>query len=176
MMAQLLQQKPNSPMSQSQSIAYIDGANLHTGICSLGWALDYKRFRSWLRQKYGVKTAYIFIGKISRYESLYTSLEAAGYTLIFKEVVVDPSGKVKGNCDADLVLKAAREHFESNVNRVVLVSNDGDYAALVQFWLEKNVGCTILSPSVQNRSSLLLRRTGAPIVYLHDVRNKICSW
>lgn len=159
---------------QSKAIAYIDGANLHTGICVLGWFLDYKRFRSWIRQKYGVQTAYIFLGKISKNIQLYRLLESFGYILIFKDVVIDPSGKVKGNCDADLVLKAAREHFESNVGRAILVSNDGDYAGLVKFWQEKNVDCTILSPSVQKKSSLLLRRTNVPIVYLHEVRHKIC--
>lgn len=42
--------------------AYIDGANLHKGIASLGWQLDYARFRVWLKDKYGVETAYLFKG------------------------------------------------------------------------------------------------------------------
>lgn len=33
----------------ANNIAYIDAANLHKGLANLGWRLDYKRFRVWLR-------------------------------------------------------------------------------------------------------------------------------
>lgn len=164
----------NEGDNQSKLIAYIDGANLHKGVEVLGWKLDYRRLRSWLRQKFGVQTAYIFIGMIKGNALLYSSLQDAGFILVFKDVTFDSFGKIKGNCDSDLVLKAARQHFEEGVNGAVLVSNDGDHASLVQFWQEKHVTCTVLSPSIRNRASLLLRRTNVPIVYLHDVRNAIC--
>jgi len=89
---------------ESNNFAYIDGANLDKAIKELGWALDYKRFRVWLSEKYKVKKAYIFIGLISKYKNLYTYLQESGFTLIFKEVIYDGTGKPKGNCDANLVL------------------------------------------------------------------------
>ncbi len=39
--------------------AFIDAQNLHRGIKSLGWELDWVRFRVYLKEKYGVDTAYI---------------------------------------------------------------------------------------------------------------------
>ena len=155
------------------NIAYIDGANLHRGISSLGWKLDYRRFRSWIRQKFSVTDAKLFIGLIPKQAGLYTSLQNAGYKLVFKEVVFDGSGKAKGNCDADLVLQAARDAFENEVNSVILISSDGDYDPLVYFWIEKGVRCTILSPAPVNKCSILLKKTGAPIVYLNEVREKL---
>src|SRR3989344_5735915 len=95
------------------TIAYIDGANLHRGVATLGWKLDYRKFRSWIRQKFSVANARLFIGLMPKHATLYTSLQNAGYKLVFKEVVYDGDGKAKGNCDADLVLKAARDHYES---------------------------------------------------------------
>jgi len=44
---------------QENNFAYIDAANLHKGIESFGWVLDYRRFRKWLAEKYGAKIAYI---------------------------------------------------------------------------------------------------------------------
>lgn len=85
-----------------RNYAYIDGANLHKGVENLGWRLDYKKFRVWLRDKYGVGQAYIFLGLVPKYKDLYTSLQEVGFTLIFKEVTYDGDGKVKGNCDAIL--------------------------------------------------------------------------
>jgi len=155
------------------TIAYIDGANLHKGVESENWKLDYRKFRSWVRQKFDVSEAFLFIGLMPKNASLYTSLQYAGYKLVFKEVVYDGDGKAKGNCDADLVLKAARDHFEDGVKSVVIVSSDGDYSSLVKFWLEKRVHCTIVSPAPIKRCSILLKRTGAPIVYLDEVKHKL---
>ncbi|OQA64143.1 MAG: NYN domain protein [Ignavibacteria bacterium ADurb.Bin266] len=157
-------------INKHKNIVYIDGANLHNGIDTLGWRLDYRRFRIWLNEKYGVKTAYLFIGMMPKYKDLYTRLQEYGYTLIFKEVTYDKSGKPKGNCDADLVVKAMEDTFENSFEKALLVSSDGDYASLVKFMLGKEKFEVILSPSVEERCSVLLKRTDAKIVYLNDKR------
>ncbi len=108
-----------------------------------------------------------------KHANLYTALQDAGYKLVFKEVVYDGDGKAKGNCDADLVLQAAKDHYEAGVTAVVLVSSDGDYSSLVKFWLSKGVQCTIISPAAIRRCSILLKKTGAPIVYLEEVKHKL---
>src|SRR3989344_790260 len=119
-------------------VAYIDGANLHNGTKSLGWDLDYKKFRVWLKEKFHVMRAYIFIGLVPRFKDLYADLQEAGYILIYKEVTYDGTGKIKGNCDADLVLKAVVDFYEKQCEQAILVSNDGDYAPLVKFLKEKD--------------------------------------
>ena len=159
--------------SSPHTAAYIDGANLHRGVKSSSWTLDYRKFRSWIRQKFNVGEAHLFIGLMPKHASLYTSLQSAGYTLVFKEVVYDGAGNAKGNCDADLVLMAARDHYERGVSSVLLVSSDGDYTPLVKFWMDKGVPCTIISPAPIKKCSILLKKTGAPIVYLEDVKHKL---
>lgn len=70
------------------NIAYVDAANLDKALrLTLLWELDYKRFRTWLADKYEVKRAYIFIGLIPRYKSLYNYLQECGFDLIFKDVL-----------------------------------------------------------------------------------------
>ena len=156
---------------ESGNFAYIDGANLYEAIKELGWPLNYKRFRVWLSEKYGVERAYIFIGLISKYKNLYTYLQECGFTLVFKEVIYDGSGKPKGNCDADLVLEATRDAYENKFKKAIIISSDGDYAGLVKFLKEKDKLCVILSPSVEIKCSILLKRTGARIVYINDKRS-----
>ncbi len=149
---------------KKNNFAYIDAANLHKGIGDLGWKLDYRRFRVWLKEKYGVERAYLFIGLVSKYKDLYTFLQEAGFTLVFKETIFDGDGNVKGNCDADLVLWAVRDVYENNCDQAILVSSDGDYASLMKFLIEKSRLRIVLSPN--NKCSVLLRRTNGPIVYL----------
>ncbi|MBN2585221.1 NYN domain-containing protein [Patescibacteria group bacterium] len=162
----------NKKMSQN-NFAYIDGANLHKGVLDLGWELDYAKFRVWLKEKYGVRTAYLFIGLIPKNKALYQSLQEAGFTLVFKEVVYDGDGKPKGNCDADLVLKATRDAFENKCDSAVVVASDGDYASLVGFLQEKHKILVVLSPSTQKKCSILLKRTGVKIAYINDQRSNL---
>jgi len=155
----------------NNNVAYIDGANLYRGIKELGWKLNYQYFRIWLKEKYGVKRAYIFLGLVPKYKDLYTNLQEAGFTLVFKETTCDYEGNVKGNCDADLVLKTAVDYFEKNFAGAILVSSDGDYACLVNFLKEKKLLCSLISPS--NKCSFLLRKLNVPLVYLDTQRSKL---
>lgn len=152
-----------------KTLVYIDGANLHKGTQGLGWTLDYERFFVWLRDKYRIERAYLFIGLIPKNKDLYTRLQEVGYTLVYKEITFDGTGKVKGNCDADLVLKVTSGYYEKHFDQVVLVSSDGDYAGLVQFLKERQSFRTLISPS--NNCSFLLRKLNIPIVYLDTQKN-----
>lgn len=158
---------------KENNFAYIDGANLHKGVKELGWKLDYRRFRRWLEDKYSIKRAYIFLGLVAKHKDLYTSLQEAGFTLVFKETTYDGDGNIKGNCDADLVLKTVVDCFEKNFTKAVLVSSDGDYACLAKFLKEKNVFYSLVSPS--NKCSFLLRKLNIPLVYL-DTQKSILRY
>lgn len=158
---------------KNNNYAYIDGNNLYRGVNDSGWKIDFVRFRKWLFDKYSVTKAYYFIGLIPKEKDLYRNLQEAGYTLIFKEVIYDSSGKAKGNCDADFVLQSVVDIYENNCDQQVLVTSDGDYASLVKFLQTKNKLRVILSPSIEKKCSILLKRTNASITYLRDVNNKI---
>ena len=157
--------------STNQGVAYIDGANLHNGSKQLGWELDYKRLRIWLREKYGVEQAYLFLGLVPRYKSLYTDLQEKGFTLVFKEVTYDNFGKIKGNCDADLVVQAMKDAYEQKYKKAILISSDGDYASLVSFLIQKGKNILVLSPYKTEKCSVLLKRTEVSIAYISDKKN-----
>ena len=158
-------------MNEENNFAYIDGANLHKGVGDLGWELDYKRFRLWLTNKYKIKRAYLFLGLIPKYKDLYTYLQEVGFTLVFKETTYDGDGKVKGNCDADLVLQTVSDTYENNFDKAIIVSSDGDYSSLVKFLQERNKIVSVISPS--NNCSILIKRTNVKIVYLDWVKSKV---
>jgi len=156
---------------ENKNFAYIDGANLHKGLEFFNWKLDYERFRIWLKEKYNVERAYLFIGLIPKYKDLYTYLQESGFTLIFKETICDNDGKPKGNCDADLVLQVVCDTYENHFDKAIIISSDGDYASLIKFLQKKDKLKIILSPSNVNKCSVLLKRTNAPIAYINDQRS-----
>ena len=121
---------------ESNNYAFIDSQNLNLGIQKLGWKLNYQKFRIYLTEKYGVKKAYIFIGFVALNQSLYDRLQEAGFILKFKPTVPDANGNIKGNIDADIVLRAALEL--NDYDKAVIVSSDGDFYSLVQYLYENN--------------------------------------
>lgn len=162
----------NPEGKQLINIAYIDAANLDKALrLTLLWQLDYKKFRVWLSDKYKVERAYIFIGLIPKYKDLYTYLQECGFTLIFKDVLFDKTGKAKGNCDSDLLMQASADLYEGDLNKAIIVASDGDYAPLIKVLMVKNRLETILSPAPAEKCSILLKRTNASIAYVNDQRS-----
>ena len=158
-------------MKNENNTAYIDGANLYNGMRFLDIDLDYKRLYIWLKDKFKIKKAYIYLGNIPKNHRLYSYLQECGYIIVFKEVVYDNSGKAKGNCDADLVLQATRYYYENKFDNMILISSDGDYASLVYFLKVNNKILGIISPSNKDKCSVLLKRTDVKIYYLTDQKN-----
>lgn len=151
--------------------AFIDGQNLYLAISELGWKLDYKRFRIYLREKYGVEKAYMFMGFISANQELYKFLQSVGFMLVFKPILENDDGKVKGNCDAELVLQAMIDI--SNYNKALIVTGDGDFYCLVKYLDENKKFLKVLAPSPTNCSSLLRRVAGNKISFASDLKQKL---
>lgn len=158
---------------KENNFAFIDGQNTHKGVQSLGWRIDWFRFRVYLREKYDVQVAYIFLGFMAQHNSLYEHLQKAGFILKFKPVLSDGEGKPKGNVDADLVLQAMLEY--EVYDKAVLVSSDGDFYSLVEHWYSVDKLKVVLSPYIRTCSSLLKKTAREKIVYLDTVRTKIAQ-
>ena len=138
--------------------AFIDSQNLNLGIRSLGWKLDFKRFRVYLKDKYSVKKAFLFIGYIPENRNLYNYLQSSGYELVFKTTVKDNRGKPKGNVDAELIVWTMRFVYEKTCDKVIIVSGDGDFAILADFLLEKNKLLNFIAPNYKSMS-ILIKKT-----------------
>ncbi len=151
--------------------AFIDSQNLNLGINKLNWKLDFKKFRIYLKEKYKVSQAFLFIGFIPENQDLYSSLQKNGYILVFKPVLFDCDQKPKGNVDADLVLQTMIEF--NNFDQAIIVSSDGDFYCLVKYLYEKGKLSRVISPDVKNCSKLLKKTAKEKIVFIDNLRNKL---
>lgn len=66
---------------------------------------------------------------------------------------------IKGNVDTHLVLSAAQYYYEQNYKNFILVSGDGDFDVLVEFWKEREVFDRLITPNGANASKLLKQVT-----------------
>lgn len=150
------QNNTRSPKHKPNNYAFIDSQNLNLGVNSLGWKIDYAKFRLYLKNKFSITKAYVFIGLVDDNQELYTTLQEAGFILVFKPTVrYFQNGKetVKGNVDAELVLNAAAIEY-SNYDKALIVTGDGDFACLVKFLIERGKLLKLVTPN-QKYSKLL---------------------
>lgn len=64
--------------------AFIDSQNLNVSTQKFGWKMDWRKFRKFLEDKYGVTKAYMFIGYLPENEALYEQMHEAGYAVVLK--------------------------------------------------------------------------------------------
>ena len=156
---------------KENNFAFIDGQNLNLGIQSLGWKLNFVRFRKYLAEKYSVITAYYFIGYMPGNQPLYSELQKAGYVLIFKPTIPDHDGNVKGNIYADLVLQAMIDF--QNYDKAIVVTSDGDFYSLVKHLYQNDKLRFVMSPYVKTCSILLKKEAKEGVVFMDNLRKKL---
>ena len=146
--------------------AFIDNQNLNLGVQKLGWKMDWKKFRQYLADTYGVTKAFMFIGHMPEHEDMYLKMHELGYLVVLKPTfdmtrVIKPESQketkedakveekkaVKGNVDAELVLWAVKEmkHYD----KAVVVSGDGDFFCLVEYLAKEQKLLHLLAPNSQ---------------------------
>jgi uncharacterized LabA/DUF88 family protein len=153
-------------VQQKQVYAFIDSQNLNVSVQKFGWKMDWQKLRKYLSDTYGVTKAYMFIGYVPEFESMYVQLHEAGYSVVLKPTYdmtkprpdapepgkkpAEDEKKVKGNIDAELVLWAMKEI--NNYDSAIIVSGDGDFFCLVEYLDEVGKLLKILTPTWQYSS------------------------
>jgi len=179
--------------SKDNTYAFIDSQNLNLGIQRMGWKLDWRKFRQFLRDKYNVTQAYMFIGYMSENESMYEYMHELGFLVVLKPTIdvktphqdhqdpvaagesdkpkepEEPKSTIKGNVDAELVLYAMKEL--SHYDKAIIVSGDGDFFSLAEYLEEQGKLANILTPNWQYSS--LLKVFEPRIVRLDQLRRQL---
>lgn len=156
-------------MKRIEVTAFIDGQNLFQGISR---AIDYKRFRTYLREKYNVTLAYYFLWFRGNENNLYMKLQEAGFILIFNSKWENLKSNKKWNVDTNIVFTVMKRLLEWELDSIVLVSWDWDYKMLVDYLIEKWRFTKLLAPNHRFASSLYKNKQNLPSQYF-DFIDKI---
>ncbi|HSX18273.1 MAG TPA: NYN domain-containing protein [Candidatus Saccharimonadales bacterium] len=155
--------------SKQQVYAFIDSQNVNVSTQKFGWKVDWRKFRRFLKDKYGVDQAFMFIGYVPEFQDMYEFLHDAGYSVVLKptfdmskprEQVAQPQPgekteheekkPVKGNVDAELVLWAMKEL--KNYDKAIIISGDGDFFCLVEYLEQQGKLLKVMPPNVHYSS------------------------
>lgn len=158
--------------TKNENYAFIDSQNLNLSIRELGWVLNFSKFFIYLKEKYKVSKAFLFIGYVEGKNDLYKYLQEAGFICIFKPTLKYKDGTTKGNCDSELVLQAMIEY--SNYEKAIIVTGGGDFYCLVKYLIEQNKLQVVIVPNRLKFSALLKFRICRPYLrFLNELEGKL---
>ena len=157
---------------EENNYAFIDSQNLYRGVSKMGWTIDYRKFRLWLKNKFNITKAIMFFGYVKKNENLYKHLESCGFEIYFRDVEED-GGYMKGNVDIDIAMSVldSVEIF----NKAFLVTSDGDFYTLVKRLHKNDKLGGIISPHEDTCSRFLKLASEGKITYLEKVKHKLAN-
>lgn len=132
-----------------RNIAFIDWQNLHLWTSVDGWKVDFKKFRIYLKDKFKVDEAYMFLGFLDdNYWKMYRKIQKEWFILEFREHNSNMKWIKKWNVDVDIVFEIMyRLLEEDDFEKIVLVTGDWDYIKAVKYLIEKKKLEKILFPN-----------------------------
>lgn len=162
---------------------FIDGSSLHATAKALRFEVDYKRL---LREFHGYGTLLraLYYTAFDEGQQEYSSipllldwLDYNEFTVVTKATkeFIDPGGrrKVRGSIGVELAVHALE--LAEHIDRMVLVSGQGDFRRLVEAVQRRGVRVTVVSTLTGQPPMIAseLRRQADDFVDLADLRSKV---
>jgi uncharacterized LabA/DUF88 family protein len=161
---------------------FIDGANLHAAVRTLGFDIDFKRLLALFTQKARLVRALYYTAlledqEFSSVRPLVDWLNYNGFTVVTKPAksFTDGEGRrrTKGNMDVEIAVDAMR--LASRLDHLVIFSGDGDFRSLVAALQEKGKRVSVVSSLVTQPAMVAdeLRRQADQFIDLADLEKTI---
>ena len=149
---------------------YIDAANIILSAKDIGFDLDLSLLFQYLYDKYRYCKIIFFIGDVEYLTSVEKIIINHGVELVVKQTVRE-GGKIKANCDVELTNRVSVDVERNIVQRIILMSGDGDFVALTDY--ARDMGkCVICIPvNPKNTSIFIKHRPYLRLMYLIQIKD-----
>jgi len=160
-------------MKDKNVTLYIDAANLIMTARTFGlvyniyWLLEYFKFR------YKVNRCVYFTGRLETLKEDYMLLESQGVEIIFKEIYREEDGKTKANCDVEIAHRVTLDIEYNKVDKVILISGDGDFLSLLNHVQEKSKEVKLVGVHKRTTSRLYKEGMLFDLTYLTQIMEEI---
>jgi len=164
---------------------YIDGANVFYTQQKLGFFIDWKKTRDYLKEKWDISEIRYYAGVKENDEkmaSFLRYLDNVGITPITKPIKiikVDASHPLKklynyseiykSNCDIEMSTDILLERKE--IDEIILFTGDSDFEYLIKKL--KDIGKKVIIFSSRKTISWEIKLQATDYIYLEDIKDKI---
>lgn len=133
--------------TNTPTAVFIDGDWLYTATRRINKRIDYAKFFNILINNFGEKTKIYFYGAINpinkQQARFYISLAKIGYIVHYTKLIKIGTKLVSKGLDVELAVNAMR--ILPSLKKFVLVSGDGDFAALLKQVIDNGVSVLLIS-------------------------------
>jgi uncharacterized LabA/DUF88 family protein len=157
-----------------RTVVYIDAANIILAAKNIGFDLNIIRLVQHLKDSLRAELVIYFSGKFSFMMDTFMQLQQQGVELVYKEIYNENS-KTKANCDVEITHRITSDIWTNKVDRVVLLSGDGDFAPLLDFAHSRNLLVKVMALDPSSCSVMLKKRAYTRISYLTDLGKLITN-
>jgi hypothetical protein len=152
---------------------YIDVQNTHMRTLEQGRTIDWEKFLIYLKENMCADKIYYAVGKRKEFDLYYIHLETLWYTMLYKKTLILPNGEIKGNVDIDIAIQSVIDSYDKDLQQAYLITNDGDYNSLVDFFKSKNIFWGLITGNFQTAGRLLRKSAGKDIWDIQRIRHLI---
>lgn len=194
------QKQATQKTNPKANYAFIDSQNLNLGVQKMGWKMDWRKFRAYLKDVYNVDKAFMFIGYLPDNEKLYDQMHDLGFLIVLKPTLEmydteesqetrvkrheeqqdkdgvkiedrKPEEKRVTKGNVDAELVLYAVKEMPNYDKAVIVSGDGDFFSLVEYLDQQHKLLHLLAPNWQYSS--LLKPFESYIIRLDQKRHEL---
>jgi uncharacterized LabA/DUF88 family protein len=151
---------------------YIDGSNLNLSAKNHGLEIDLNLMLLYLKEKYYINSCKYFTPNFKFLETEFEILKQSGVEIIYKKIYREDK-KVKANCDVEISHHITLDVRDGKVDKVILLTGDGDFYSLLEYIESNNVEAKIIAIYPKDTSRLYRNSNKFGLTYLSQVKEKI---
>lgn len=87
--------------------------------------------------------------------------------------MVLPNWEIKWNVDIDIAIQAVIDFYDSWLHQAYLITNDGDYNSLIDFFKHRNIFWGLITGNFQTAGRLLRKAAGKHIRDIQRIKHLI---
>jgi uncharacterized LabA/DUF88 family protein len=151
---------------------YVDAANIILSAQNHGLDIDSLKLVRHLTDVHRATRVMYFTGNFKSKRREFDVLKTAGVELVYKEIY-NEEHKAKANCDVEIAHRMTKDALLNPPEKIVLVSGDGDFAALCDFVHERSIEMKVVAFDPISCSRVLKRRAFTKISFLIELGQRI---
>lgn len=156
----------------SKTIVYIDAANIVLRAKNVQLDLDMLRLVQYLKDSFRTEHVVYFSGNFRSLQKEFEDLRRHGVEVVYKEIYNEDK-KNKANCDVEIAHRLTLDILQKDVEQIVLLSGDGDFAHLFDFAKSQDVAVKVFAVDAKSCSRVIKRRQFTRVSYLVELGSRI---
>lgn len=162
-------------MVKSKARVYIDGANIFYTQKKIGWNIDWRKVKKYLRKKFEVEEIRYYTGvkkndaKMFKYLNYFDKIGVTTVTKPIKIIKTAHGNVLKSNFDVEMTTDILFDR--GLIDKVIIFTGDSDFNYLIKKL--KDIGKYVVIYSSRKMLSWELKLTANQYVFLEDIKSEI---